>query len=547
MKGRRIAPIDHVLLRAEHPTNPLTITGVLIFSEPLDRARLVDLIQDGLLSFERFRQRVVQDPRSKGRFYWQEVPEFDLDYHLQQVSLPAPGDEAALQTLVSHLASAQLDLNRPPWQFHLVEQHGSGSALICRLHHAMADGVALVQALLSLAELPDAAAPPGGPQQADVRASAASKAGSHAAEHRFRRAGLRAAGGLIRVGRSLRHPRATVRKACSQAADLLSLGGTAAATLGTLLLYEPDPQTPLRGALTGRKVAAWSALMPLSDVKLVGRRLGGTVNDVLITALTGAMRRYLLDRGVVPDAAGLRAAVPVNMRSIRAEPTLSNDIGIVFLPLPTGETDPVAGLVSVKRGMDGIKASLEPMVTKGLLQILGVAPRELQDALFSILGTKATALITNVIGPSKPIRLAGSLLQSLIFWVPQSGGVGLGISILSYAGQVRLGVLVDQDVVPDPEAIVAAFEEQVKTLVAIAAGRPEPASIKGMLATLDGTLAAMDSLLVEGQIGKRSARSCQAITRAGQQCKNLALPDSNFCRVHQPLGAAGAGSQRLGG
>lgn len=542
MNGQRIAPIDHVLLRAEHPTNPLTVTGVLIFSEPLDRARLVDLIQDGLLSFDRFRQRVVQGPRAKGRFYWQEVPEFDLDYHLQQVTLPAPGDEAALQTLVSHLAGTQLDLNRPPWQFHLVEQLGSGSALICRLHHAMADGVALVQALLSLADLPDAAAPPGGPQQVDVRDSAGSKAGGRAAGHRFRRAGLRAAGGLIRVGRSLRHPRAAVRKAYSQGADLLSLGGTAAATLGTLLLYEPDPQTPLRGTMTGRKLAAWSALMPLSDVKLVGRRLGGTVNDVLITALTGAVRCYLLDHGVVPDAAGLRAAVPVNMRSIRAEPTLNNDIGIVFLPLPTGETDPVASLASVKRGMDGIKASLEPMVTKGLLQILGVAPRELQDALFSILGTKATALITNVIGPSEPIRLAGSLLQSLIFWVPQSGGVGLGISILSYAGQVRLGVLVDQDLVPDPEAIVAAFEEQVKTLVAIAAGRPEPASVKGMLATLNGTLATMDSILTDEHRDKADACRCEAMTRAGQQCKNLALPSASFCRVHEQLATVEKGS-----
>jgi hypothetical protein len=186
------------------------------------------------------------------------------------------------------------------------------------------------------------------------------------------------------------------------------------------------------------------------------------------------------------------------MRSGEGGAELGNDIALVFLSLPMGATDPVAGLVEVKRGMDDLKGSLEPLVTKGLFQMLGVVPPALQDALWGFFGTKATALITNVAGPREPLYLAGAPLDSIMAWVPQSAGVGLGISILSYAGQVRLGVLVDQELVPDPEAIVAGFEAEVETLMAAAAARPEPSSVKGILANLDRMLETVDSILANG-------------------------------------------------
>lgn len=501
MKGQRLNGIDSTLLRAEHPTNPLTVTGVLMLAAPLDFEALVRTIGTRMLSIDRFRQRAVEDPRAPGRFYWQEDPEVDLNYHLQRTSLPMPGDQVALQALVSHLASIQLDFSRPLWQLHLVEHYGSGSALICRLHHSMADGVALVRVLLSLADpqpgdsegTVEEPLPAG--RQTGAPAAAGLSAGSGGS---WQSTGRRAAGRLVRWGGPLLlHPVSTLRTARSHAAGLLAQAAGVAATLGTLLLYEPDPETPLRGELTGHKRAAWSAPVPLAEVKFIGRRLGGTVNDVLITALTGALRRYLLDRGVDLENTALRAAVPVNTRSAEGAPKMGNDIGIVFLSLPTGEADPVAGLAEVKRGMDDIKGSLEPLVTKGLLHFLGAAPRRLQDALLSLLGSKATALITNVAGPTEPLYLAGAPLESIMFWVPQSGGLALGISILSYAGQVRLGVLVDQKLVPNPEEIVAGFEAEVETLKAAAAGRPEPPSIKGMLASLERTLETIDSILAD--------------------------------------------------
>jgi len=190
--------------------------------------------------------------------------------------------------------------------------------------------------------------------------------------------------------------------------------------------------------------------------------------------------------------------VPVNMRPGEGGQELGNDLALVFLPLPMDVAGPVAGLAEVKRGMDDLKGSLEPLVTKGLFQLLGAVPRPLQDALFSFFGSKATALITNVAGPGEPLTVAGAPLDAIMGWAPQSAGVGLGISILSYAGQVRLGVLVDQELMPDPEAIVAGFEAEVETLLAAAAGRPEPTSLKAILANLDRTLEAIDSILATG-------------------------------------------------
>jgi WS/DGAT/MGAT family acyltransferase len=513
-----VARIDTALLRAEHPTNPLTVTGVLFFGAPLHYEALRDLVETQLLGIPRFRQRAVEVEAGSGRFCWQEVPAPDLSWHLQRVPLREPGDQAALQDLVSDLAGTQLDFGRPLWQFHLVERYGAGSALVVRVHHSIADGVTLVRMLLVLAGLLSgleaAEAPPQG------------RAGPFARRHPGRRV-------VRRAGRLALRPRRTMVRVRARAADLLARSADVAATLANLLLYDAEPETPFKGALTGRKRAAWSAPVPLADVKLIGRRLGGTVNDVLVAALSGALRRYLDERGLSLDEAGLRAVVPVNTRPPGVGQLVGNDIGLVFVHLPIDESDPVASLAEVKRGMDETKGSLEPLVTRGLLDILGAAPPVFQDVLFSLLGSKATALITNVAGPGLPLQLAGAPLESILFWVPQSGGVALGISILSYAGQVRLGVLVDRDLVPDPEAIVAGFEAEMTALLAEAAARPEPPTLKGMMATLDGMLATLDALQAERSAAAGPPR-CQALTRAGQPCKNQALPGSDYCRVHQP-------------
>jgi hypothetical protein len=213
---------------------------------------------------------------------------------------------------------------------------------------------------------------------------------------------------------------------------------------------------------------------------------------------------------------------------------------MVFLALPVGLADPAERLRELKRRMDELKGSLEPPLTYSLLHAIGAVPAPIQNVLIDFLGTKASALMTNVTGPREPIYLAGAPLESLMFWVPQSGGVGLGVSILSYAGQVRLGVLVDEGLVPDPEEIVAAFHAEFETLLDQAQKLEETYSASDLSAMLDDALATLDMLVAGGvapagtDVANSPAR-CKARTLAGRRCKNRSLSDTDYCHIHQRL------------
>jgi WS/DGAT/MGAT family acyltransferase len=297
------------------------------------------------------------------------------------------------------------------------------------------------------------------------------------------------------------------------------------------------------------KRAAWSQPLALTDIKAVGKGLEGTVNDVLLTAMAGGLRRYLQGRGEPVDGLNFRAVVPVDLRRPGSHANLGNKFGLVFLSLPLGIADPGARLRELKRRMDGIKGSLEAPVAFGIIGAIGMSPQPVQDLVVDIFGTKGTAVMTNVMGPKEPIYLAGAPLESLMFWVPQSGHLGMGVSILSYAGRVWLGVITDEGLVPDPDTIVSEFHVEFDELLAQARRRKDMATFKEMSVMLDGALATLDNMIeqqaetgvapeVEAEPGLEPAPEedpgrCQAVTKAGNPCKNKALPGSEFCRVHQ--------------
>jgi hypothetical protein len=227
--------------------------------------------------------------------------------------------------------------------------------------------------------------------------------------------------------------------------------------------------------------------------------------------------------------------VPVNLRRPGTEEELGNQFGVVFLSLPIGIQEPTARLHELKRRMDGLKGSLEPPVSFGVLKLIGSVPSSVQNLGVDILESKATAVMTNVIGPREQLYLAGAPIESLIFWVPQSGRVALGVSILSYDDQVWLGVLTDQGLVPDPDAIVAGFHTEFDDLLGIVRRREEMATMEEMSAMLDDAMATLDALLEQKAVEDAPAR-CRALTKAGNPCKNHALPGSEYCRVHQEAG-----------
>lgn len=517
MARKPLSSVDTAWLRMEEPTNPMMITGVMMFDAPLEYERLRATVERDLLCFDRFRQQAVQP--LMGGPYWQDDADFDLGYHLQRATVPPPGDQAALQDLVSLLASRQLDFSRPLWQVHLVEEYGAGSALICRLHHCIADGLALVHVLLKLTDTePDAPWPALEPEPR-----------RRPRRHPVTRM-LRPAGAALRAARqasgAVVHGCQTMRADPSRVKELARTGVRGTTSLAKVLLLWPDRKTILKGELGVAKRAAWSAPIPLQDVKDIGRALGATINDVLLTAMSGALRRYLQDQGQEVDGLSFRAFVPVNLRAPGTEEELGNRFGLVFLPLPVGTADPAERLPELKQEMDALKDSLEAPVAFGILATIGAVPEVIQDVVINIFGLKGTTVMTNVIGPKEPLYLAGAPLDSFMFWVPQAGRLGLGASILSYDGKIFVGVITDEGLVPDPDAIVAAFQiefEELQTAVREAEAASPGAPDAGSDAEA-------------GESADRSAeapRRCQALTKAGKPCKNRALSGSEFCRVHQ--------------
>ena len=434
---------DAAWLGMEDPTNLMMVTGVMLLDGRLDAARLKSVLDRRLAPFGRFHQRVVR-PRMRGNvLHWQDEARFDIDNHVSHVALPPPGGDKALRELVSEVMSTPLDMTKPLWHIHLVDGHERGSVVLARIHHSMADGIALVRVMLSLADrTPNATAR----RRADAKADA---------------------GPLDRLPAAIGRGVAAGQKLLDdpgRVADAARFGAAGAYRLARLVMLPPDPHTAFQGELGRRKRAAWSRPVPLADFKAIGKAFGGTVNDVLIAAATGALRRYLERRGERTTGVAIRASVPVNLRPLDDAHKLGNAFGLVFLTLPVGIVDPVRRLRAIKKEMDELKRSPEALVAYGVLSVMGMAPVEVEKLGLRFFGSKATTVLTNVPGPREPLYLGGRKIDQVMFWVPQSGRLGLGISILSYDGGVSLGVATDEGLIPDPERIVAEFEVEFKEL-----------------------------------------------------------------------------------
>ncbi len=462
-----LAAIDHAWLRMDEPTNLMIINGVLVLGAPLDRERLRRLLGERLLPIPRFRQRVVM---KGGDPFWEEVPAVDLDAHLVEVTLPAPGGDAELRELVSAQMSEPLDLARPLWAFQLVQGYKGGSAVLCRLHHCIGDGMALLLVLLSLTDV-EAEPPVDGeePETPEVDALGNPFLGllidprNIAAEREL-------IGRIMPDGLRLLETSAEAFKAMG----MVTTGVASTGAFGRLVLRPSDPKTIFKGPLGVPKRVAWSDPIPVAEVREIGKALGGTLNDVLLSAMTGGLRRYLDDRGERAEGINFRAAMPVNLRPLARMAELGNEFGLVFLSLPVGAKDALERLKELRKRSLALKRSAEPMVVYGILKLLGIVPLAVQKLVVSIFATKATAVMTNVPGPRETLYLAGRPIDELFFWVPQSGRVGLGVSIFSYAGHVRMGLGTDAGLVPDPEAVVAGFHAEYAELRRLAGDRPKP-------------------------------------------------------------------------
>ena len=423
VSGReRVSADDASWLQMDSARNPMVVDVLLDFAGPLDPERVVDLLERRVVSrFPRFGQRVVGRAGLAGGPHWEPMDQVRSSDHLQQHA--AGSDGGSLGDIISDQAGRRLERSRPLWCAHLIDR-SDGSSMLLRTHHSLADGLGLVQLLYAFADPPAHGGLHPGQMPIDERV----------ASRRWPPAPA--------LGRPLDSAR-VYRK------------------LGRL----SDQANALRGDLTGTKQLSVSSPIDLDRAKAVAATSGATVNDLGLAVLAGALRHYLLEcagPGAVPDRVGV--TVPVNLRSLdRPLPArLGNQIGLVFVNLPTGAEDPVERLGRLRSRMSAIKASPEGAIVRSGMAMMGaVTHRPTVQAWMRQFTRRSTAIVTNIAGPQVPLQLDGVALERFVLWVPTSGSVGLGFSLVTYAGALRIGVRSDTGVVADSTVLMRMVDDEL--------------------------------------------------------------------------------------
>jgi WS/DGAT/MGAT family acyltransferase len=454
-KRERMSSVDTAWLRMDRPTNLMMIVGVMIFDTPIDYPRLRRVLETRFLKYDRFRQRIADEASG---YSWEDDQDFDLDAHLQRAALPGAGGKEELEKLVAQLVSAPLNPNRPLWHFLLIENYQGGAAIVVRIHHCIADGIALIGVMLSMtdegAEAPAETAP-------DAKQPENAEADESVWQQFFEPISDVVADAVKLSGTLARD----LSQNPERISDYAKTGASVAREVAQLAMMPSDSATRFKGKPGTVKRVAWAEPIPLAEIKAVGKFLGCSVNDIMLSSAAGALRSYLLAQGDPVAGVEVRALVPVNLRTTGKEHKLGNRFGLVALVLPVGEENPLVRLYEVRRRMEELKGSYQAALTLGILGLVGMCPKPVQTQILDLLARKATAVMTNVPGPQKTLYLAGARLKQQMFWVPQSGDIGMGVSILSYDGRVQFGLVTDRRFVPDPERIVACFQPEFEKIL----------------------------------------------------------------------------------
>lgn len=456
--------------------NLMAITGVLTFEERIGYEELCDRFERRLLRFERFGQRIEKRP--VGRPYWVSIEDFDVRSRVYHLCLPEPGDKETFESFVASLMSRPLDERQPLWEAYLLENVGDdpGNALVVRLNHSIGDGFALLYVLLGLIDDPGGiefpvggvSAPPPPPDEDADRAVEGRRSDDG------QQAGDLTDGDLTDGDGESTDDDGDGGNGIPRPGDLVSAArsgaGTAREAMGVAysLLRAPDePRTALTGELGMAKRVAWTDRIDLEAVKTIGNDHDATVNVVLLAAIAGALGTYLEGRGENTEDLVMRCTVPVNLKPVaeRSRP-VGNHFGLAFVELPVGEPDLSERIRFIRERTDPRQLGIEAYLMYLALFTFGNTPAFFQNLVMKMFRGKATGIVTNVPGPLDTIEILGTAVDDIMFWVPQANGQGLGVSILSYDGGVRVGVAADANLVSDPGALTEAFEEEIAILEA---------------------------------------------------------------------------------
>ena len=443
-----MAPVDRAWLEMDTPRNPMVVASIMEFENVADAEVLTRALVERMLTERRFRQRVVE---ADGTYAWVEDDFMHLGYHVQTRRLDGPKPDAKLRAAIATELEHDLDRALPLWRICVFPRSRGRVTVLFRAHHAIADGVAMMQMMLQLGD----GAPP--PQRKPLPPAPRHHGPLAGLIHRLEtvNSALENLTGI--VVDDLRHPRRLAR-------HVSELRGALAAVGRVVLLPDDNPRA-LHLRPSGRRAVAWTDNLSLDAARRIAKTQGITLNDVFLTALAGAFGRYLRSGGKpLPETQNLRVAVPVNLRA-DGDDAIGNSFGLVLVDLPVGLEGWHARLDVIADRMASLKKSPEARAVLIALAAAGRLPAALEKQLVSLVSGKAAAVVSNLPGPREALKLDGARLANVVFWPPQAAGIGIGVSLLSYAGHVTVGVAADTALLPHPQRLIDAFCAELEQML----------------------------------------------------------------------------------
>ncbi|MGB9374246.1 MAG: WS/DGAT domain-containing protein [Jiangellales bacterium] len=482
-----IPPADLTWLHMDRPNNLMYMHGVLWLTESPDWDAVEQVMQERIVErFPVFRRRAAE---VDGTWVWEDVPGFSFTDQRRRVTLSGSGGVDEAQQYISSRFSDQLDPDKPLWEVDFidgapaVDGTGTGAMVLARFHHGMADGVRLVQVLLSLLDpLTEDAVPSAvgrhrkrrGPAGNAVRAVRQVAGGSADLVAGMGSTLTRAPGWVTKAKprvvvdgvERLRQPQRVVDAVTGVASEDNKLANTWR-SVGRLTLSRGSVETVWSGTVGVEKTVSWISGIPLDTIRDIGRAHHVTINDVLLAAVSLGVTDYLASKGET-EVDQLSWLIPVSLKPIDANlpEELGNHFALVMLPMPLGISDPALLLRELRTRMNRIKNSAEPVLVYGVQRIIAETPSAVSVRLTNLVANKAVGLLTNVPGPRAPMALAGTEVASILGWVPTSGDQPLGLCIFSYNGTVSIGIATDAGLIADPGLMAEKIEAAIHRLAA---------------------------------------------------------------------------------
>ena len=452
----RLQPLDAVFIEAEDEdeNTSMAIASIAVFQGPaLAREEVMGLIADRLPSVPRYRQKLRTVPFRLGWPVWVDDQDFDLGYHVRRAVLPAPGEYRQLADLIARVMSRRLDRGHPLWECWVVEGLARDRwAMISKVHHCMIDGVGGADLYRVIFGLGGEPGQPSGTLPAEPP-SALSLAAQAAADM-----ALLPLRGARAVGAAVTDPRGTVRRAAGMAQAVARFSPS----------LRPAIASSLSGDIGKRRRYAWTQAS-LDDVKTIKREFGGTVNDVVLAAISGGFRALLLSRGEEPRPHEVPSLVPVSVRAPGEQVGFGNQVSATVTDLPVHIADPVERLAAARAEQDSLKGSHEAMIGQALVTLGRYSAYPLAAWLvrrvFGLPQREIVTVTTNVPGPRQPLYWMGRRLEEIMPYVPIASRVRIGISIFSYDGTVTFGITGDYAANPDLEVLARGIEHSLAELL----------------------------------------------------------------------------------